>query len=148
MLNHEGWGKNRNLLEKRKETQYLWGNCDYTLTQQKVIHPDLNIGLIPGPYSRNLRAFAMWFLLLLLLWNYGLTHSGIINLRIKMILVMRKWRLQTDSESLEVFILFIKRRNITPHRPHNQFVFELKFSKLTGGGVDGGRPGREASLPT
>lgn len=48
MLNHEGWGENRNLLEKIKETQYLRGNCDYTLTQQRVIHADLNIGLIPG----------------------------------------------------------------------------------------------------
>lgn len=63
MLNHEGWrggGGNKKLLEKIKETQYLWGNCDYTLTHQKVIHTDLNIRLIPGPDSRNLRAFAMY----------------------------------------------------------------------------------------
>lgn len=52
--------KNRNLLEKIKGTQYLWQNCDYTLTQQRVIHSDLNIRLIPGPDSRNLKAFAMY----------------------------------------------------------------------------------------
>lgn len=53
-----------------------------------------------------------------------------------------------DSEYAEVFILFIKRRNISPHQPHNRFVFELKFSKLTGGGEDRGRPGKKAGLPT
>lgn len=61
---------------------------------------------------------------------------------------MRKWRLQTDSESPEVFILFIRRSNINPHRPHNRFVSEQKFSTLTGGGEDGSRPGKEAGLPT
>lgn len=78
-------GKNKNLLEKKKETQYLWGNCDYTLTQQRDFHADLHIRLISRPDSGNSEAFSLVIFLAVKRWflKYGSQNGSD--------LAMRKW---------------------------------------------------------
>lgn len=71
--------------------------------------------------------------------SYDLTHSGN-NLRIKMILVVRKWRLKLIQRPLK-YLFYLLNQEILPH---NQFLFELKNSQMSG--WCGDRQGKGAGL--